>query len=321
MSTYFEFVPNELISEIISYIPKYRNIISFAKFLKYSISEDRLDNLFRNSFINEYPLISQDIDKVINDDIYLNDNYEKLPRYMVLYAIFKDTYDYLEDDILSIENIDKLDDTGMVNPDIVYRAAFNKLQPDIYNKIVKLESYNKDGLLDLLSSKLGNKRPANESPTLINYWYHGLYWRGLFYLVESRLDTDVDNVLMNIIDQSNNFDILDILINDDSIKQYIIDNLHMNAVLSLIDMPINKKLEDLFKFIYTNEIGPTDEYTWEYLMQAIRTDNYNLAKWLLDNGEDTWKDNPEFDELYEGLKTESKKDSKAEYDKLLDKYK
>ena len=318
MSTYFDFVPYELISEIISYIPKYRNIISFAKFLKYLISEDRLGDLFKNLFINEYPLISQDIDKVIKDDIYLNDNYEKLPRYIVLYAIFKDMYDYLEDDILSIENINEIINHGIDHPDIVYRAAFNKFRPDIYNKIVKLESYNKDKLLEALDKS--KKIPAYESRTLINYWYYGLYWRGLFYLVKWDTDIDVDNVLMNIMDQSNNFDILKILIDDVTIKQYIMDNLHMEAVISLMDVPIHKQSEDLFKFIYMNEIGPTDEYTWEYLMQAIRTDNYDLAKWLLDNGEDTWKDNQEFYYLYTMFKGETETDY-TKYDKLLDKYK
>lgn len=324
MYTYFALIPFELVSSISENLDKYNSIISFSKLLNEFISNNSLENIFKGLFAKEYEPIYSDIDKVIKDDIYLNNNIEKLPNYVVLYAISKDTYKNNISDPSIVKSIDDLIGSNVFD-NILYRAIFNKLHPDMYIKIKELESFNFDGLYNTLA------RNKLKTTILTNYWYYGLYYNLIYNLVNKNdysrsAESQISDLYENLLYQDNGIKILEILIQDEDIKQYFIDT-PLEVTIGMVErdpyrVELSNKQQELFKFIYKNKLVPSEEYTWEYLLNTIRHDNYDLFIWMLKNGEKTWVDNPEFEDEYETVKEEMGEDYDfSDYDKALELYK
>jgi len=327
INNYLSLVPRELLSLTFNYLNKYMTIIQYAHFLFKKSQDISLSDFFENLFRSTYPFIYKDIKNVINDDIYLNNNVHKLSNWTVLYAIFMDSYSLIDSNSIKIDNMVELSQSFDLH-NIIYRAAFNKSYPEIYNKIKVYESFNFKGLEKVINTK---KKMPNPS-SLILYWFYALDWHILYDLVlqsENAKRDIIVNLYNNLQDQDNIFKILEVLISYPYIKEYIINYTPIEEIVEMT-YPSNEydtrdsKREELFKFIYLNKIGPTEEYTWEYLISTAEQfntiNNFELFKWLLENGESTWIDNHEFDERYENIKRETGGNFKM-YDELLELYK
>ncbi len=337
---YFEYIPYDLIKVINEYLNNYDTVINFAKILQNFIDNYTLDNIFLDVFSREYPLIYKDILEVINDDIYLNNNLEKLSRYVVLYAIFKEYYSeviYLPNyqksvsELLSLDNLEKISTldanfslyilSDIEHPDIVYRAAFKNKDEDLYKRIIKLESFDMESLKKY--------RDKNKTRYMLSkYWYYGLNWRTLYDMLIGSTEFLYDGlsgeagdlyVSLHLLQQDNPLDILRELISNEDIKDFIKNRTGLQEVLNMIGG--NEKERGLFKFIYSNHIDPTEDESWAYLIESIKNDNYDMFIWLLENEEATWLDNEEFYEEYDILRIKNKNINYDKYDYILDKYK
>ena len=120
MNTYFEFLPRELLYVPLDYIKDYYNIIDYTKVVKINNEESK------NIFFRTYPLIYNDIKNISYDDLYLNNDYNKVSNWIILYATFNRLNNIKN---LSLEYIINMQ---VHNSNILYRAACNKIYPDIY---------------------------------------------------------------------------------------------------------------------------------------------------------------------------------------------
>lgn len=324
METYLEAIPTELTALIFDYLNEYKDIIHLIKVVKDYIQYN--STFFENLFRSTYPLIYPDVSKVIQDDKYLNNNYHKLSNYAVLYAMFKDSYTNLNLQIIEESEL------SVPDTDIISRAIFNKRYQGVYSKIKQLESFNFDGFNKWLRN--GKFEPY----ILINYWNHGLYWY-LFLRIFRESDSNIyyhiniisdlyDNLYDNLLEQDKYLEILEVLMEDKNIRNLIVDSTSMESIVEMIHNyylckpdEISMKQQELFKFIYKNKIGPTEDYTWRYLLRTIENNNYDLFIWLLNNGENTWVNNSEFENTYQEIKDEREDKNYDLYDIVLQKFK
>jgi len=329
MQNYFEFLPSELIIEIFSYINDYKNVKSFGLTLDDIINKSYFESLFHIKYSKMY----SDIKEVIDDDIYLSST----PNgWLELYAIFKENYKILTKEDLAeyekeeikfeVDYVFKLQN-GMDNPMIIYRALFNKYFKEIYEDIKKLETFNFDTF-----DKYNYKRGYD----ITLYGNFGFFWDLLARIYFNAYNNEegeyenileyergmddssiIDSLFEVILNQKNYLEILKIISSDSVIHNFIQNNLSMENVKSMIEAD---DYHELFKFIYKNDLSPTEDYGWEYLIEAISYDKYDLFKWLLENGEKSWLDNLEFDDSLAETYQHFKILDYNKYKKILNEY-
>ena len=315
MITYIDFLPEELISLTFKCLDKYFDIISYASFLLKT--HKNISIFFENMFISMYPMLYQDIKNVIEDDIYLNKNVNNLPNWTVLYAILIQFYNIIDLDkkILSIDNLISQPQYAE-SLTIIYRALVNKQYHEIYNKIKVYESFNFESFEKHIFKTYNYVQ-------CILYGVYGLDWNILYNLLIKSTNKymEIGKLYDNLLGQDNMIDIIKVLISYPEIVEYIINYTPIEYIAGLITYgaDFNKKSDELFKFIYLHKIGPTQEYTWEYLLIVIEQDNFEMFKWLLENGEKTWINNLEFDVRYNDIKNETEENFKM-YDELFELY-
>ena len=86
----------------------------------------------------------------------------------------------------------------------------------------------------------------------------------------------------------------------------------------MYDLSAGGTKEELFKFLYSNDVNPAEDYSWEYLINMISQYNEELLRWTLDQGERTYIDNDEFLDAFEELEVDP--EIKEKYKKILDEY-
>lgn len=259
--------------------------------------------------------------------MYLNNNLDDLPNWEVIYSSFKDLYKYLDGKEIIINEVFLTGSAEIHN--IIYRTA-------IYNIIKVLESFNFDGLINAVNEAERYNRSG--SYIKMSYWHYGLNWSIIYKIFSYSFEGEganylepTDSLSNNLLDQDNTLKILEILISYPEIRTSIIDNYWkleitgMTYPLDNFDTKYPKREEELFKFIYINKMIQIEDCALECFITTIQEDNYSLFKWLLENRERTWIDNPKFEKIYESLKDKTnhcyKDRDYVEYDKLLKMYK
>ncbi len=308
--SYFDYFPEELITVIIDeHLDEYQDIKSFGLFL-----DNNPDNYYQKLFWRKYPKVYRDVKEVIQDDIYLQST--KFP-WVELYSIFRERYKVLEEDIqFKVENVFDLQSIFEVQI-ILYRVLFKKYFPDEYSQLIKVESFR----FENFNETIHEHQLYNTIDTILSYGYYGFLWDSiaeLYFNVYSKkgvttsdveYSDNIDSIYERIVFQEHPIDILQILIKDDKIKEHLRNHITLEAIIGLaegintaIDEIYVKRYEDVFKFVYLNDLSPTQDYTWEYFILFINYNNYNMFTWMLENGEKTWVNNEEFSARYEELK-------------------
>ena len=258
---------------------------------------------------------------------------------------------------ISLENFDK----NFEIPDIIYRAAFNKKYPEIYQKIkqyesfdfnVLYESFNFANLYQNTSIKLSiSKKDAYKDFNLKflgidNDLTYSLKYKLLYIIFSSyninyklHLEIVVNYIFVNLLHQDNMLKILKIINSQPDLsyninKYFDIDNIES----SLSDyISINYKKEQLYYYLYKNDIITFDGNFYHSLLDFMKYNYYKLFKTLIDNEvisvneynlkdeniekiEYAWINNDEFEEFYNYTKERNYERNYEEYDKLLELY-
>ena len=319
--TYFDFLAKDLIIIILKFIDIY-DILQYADFLE-NINPINYDIIFETAFLYNYPLIYEDIKKVINDDIYLNNNLEKLPNWVLLYGTFKN---FNIDNILisfSIKDYKDLDKTLEI-PDIIYRAAFNKFYPEIYNNIKEYESFNFDafyGLEESLRYNPDKKDKKNAIFIISKDCNFILKWNNLYKIFsydwnnpKYDIENIINNFLVNLLEQTNMLKILKILLNNEFSKHYLDANIYsvtinnielynplpyyiyrystLNSVKDLytkFDYKVYKKnilylkKQQLYEFLFKNNLIASTDMYGHDLLEFIKYDYYKIVKLIIES--------------------------------------
>lgn len=313
--TYLSLLPADTIYEIVKYFDDKDNIEYITlKTLSKFVNPDVFEYIFRI----EYPRVYTDIKSVIHDDKYLQtvSPYE----WVELYSHFRKIYPEIERFLkmhypheLPIDKdlmypykyiksftIDNLFGLNIEHHPILYRALFKKKFLDVYNKINQLETHER--------RELGI--------------YYKFPWKSLVKLYLNVYDEsfaslnpieihDVEHIFNDIFYQSNYDKLLEVLSEQKEVANLISNSMDIDYLLELMILPNNPDyIRDIthFKHLYLH-FNPTEDYKWEYLHQTIQNDDFNLFKWLLDQGETSWIDNTEFSEALETFLTEVKSDN------------
>ena len=271
--TYFETIPSELITIIFSYL-KHDNISKFHTIIKHFYSVENL-------FIYRYPLLYKDIIKVIPDDIRLNSNNDK---WIELYShIWYDNYNTKGTNFgdfgstqsnqinskmfhfskLTIEEYVKYYDSN-----IIYRAYVSKHYNDLYKKIIKYESFDKNCDIEyyIYEKSLYNFPWNDFCNLLITIDGDTAHWRYLnrFYdLIENQINIK---------------ELLDIIISDTKLKEFIIkytDHEYMKR------FSINYEFEDLFKCVFQLYSTRNPQFIFNVLEEICKNNRFELFKWSI----------------------------------------
>ena len=321
MNTYIDLLPTELLSITLSYLDKYNDIILYCTFLHeqsiniYLLSE----KLFKST----YSMLYEDIKNVIKDDIYLNNNIHNLPNWTVLYAICINSLcdNYCNNNFITVKNLNSIKINNMWNADgnpIMWRSIFNKEYKEIYNKIRVYESFDFENF----------NKDDHRNKYFTDPYKYGLNWYILYNLLIESTNKYYNGYFIiqllykNLMNQDNSVEILKILISNLKIKNYINDCTPIEFLSSLITYgtSFNLKADNLFKFIYSNEIGIDQYDILEFVCVILTQDNFTMFKWILKNGEISWINDSEFDKRYKNIKIQTKYNYKI-YDDLLFFYK
>jgi hypothetical protein len=296
---------------------EYKDIINFSK-----INQEYYTNteLFKNLIRLKFPYIYEELFKVLSHDKGFQDYklYKDMANiYLDAYAFLIEWFDtfYLDKnikfDILSI--YDKI-------PNILCRATFNKLYPDLYNMLHKLE------LFDNIETD------NNYISIYLKNMEYGLGWNSIldlmkiinkcipdYYHIPSMVDIFIDTIYTNHI---NFIEILEELIsytskeNNDAIfypfRSIFIEYLSTEFIESIINKATIQD-ETLFKYLYKNKIFNMEDM-WEFISAIIYNKNEELLKWVIENTEKSYLDNEEFNQKLKNLLED---DELEEYNSLL----
>ena len=201
METYFDLLPEELLSIILGYLKKYNIILSYATFL--SKVNSNLLKIFENKFNEEFPLIYPFIKEVINDDIYLNNNTLGLSNWTILYSSFICTYKNTYPEYRTILYFSEIS-----NETIIHRYMCYNINYKIYKNIKKLEYFDYDGLNSI--------QQYFESS---QYDYYSFHWDTIYNIIS--LNTDNIKISCYYISQNDKYkEIKKLLIENPEIKKY-----------------------------------------------------------------------------------------------------
>lgn len=214
MDTYLEFIPSELISIIFEYLQEYDDVKSFAK-----ISRNYLPNrFFEMLFKTVYPLLYNDrysLKSVIMDDIYLVSTGDP---WLELYAMLEKN-NYVRSLIVNNYYIEAYEPSTVIT-----RSIFKSRFPEVYDQLVKVESFNFERLK--LEPIVPRYYAAYAFPWInLLEIYNRIYNLPGKYIVDPSFDYNMITEFFNsIVQQENIAEILNIIFQDNKILNYFIKN-------------------------------------------------------------------------------------------------